>query len=232
MQAVILAAGEGRRLRPLTDEVPKPMVEVFGKPILEYTLSILPKEVREVILVVGYRGEKIKKYFGKRFGSLKLKYVEQSSAKGTGHALACARRFITGEYFLLLHADDLYHPDDLLNCLQDMPIVLTKESAFPERFGVCIVGENNRLVDIVEKPAVPPGNLVNIGAYLLNKEIFGVAQSYLPGGESNLAAQIGAWAKRRPVHVLKARFWHPIGYPEDVQSAHHFLSLPAEERLN
>ena len=67
MQAVILAAGVGKRLKPLTDDLPKPMVRVNGRPILEYTLSILPKEIDEVILIVGYLKEKIIEYFGDSF---------------------------------------------------------------------------------------------------------------------------------------------------------------------
>jgi bifunctional UDP-N-acetylglucosamine pyrophosphorylase/glucosamine-1-phosphate N-acetyltransferase len=232
MQAVILAAGEGKRLRPLTNDVPKPMVELDRRPILEYTLSILPKQIDEVILVTGYKGEKIKERFGVDFGRLKLRYAEQKKAKGTGSALRAAKPLLRNGHFLLLHGDDLYHPDDLQNCLQDMPIVLTKESAHPERFGVCIIGENNRLIDIIEKPQNPPGNLVNVGVYLLTQDIFSIPPCYLPNGESNLAAQIGALAQKRPIHAIKARFWHPIGYPEDIELGRYFVSLPAEERLN
>lgn len=208
------------------------MVMVHGEPILKYTLSILPREIKEVILVVGYRGDVIKDYFGEYFGDIKLIYVRQSEPKGTGHALLCAKQFLDGDYFLLLHADDLYHPDDLANCLQNTPMIITKESPCPERFGVCIVGEQNRLIDIIEKPEHPTTNLVNVGAYLLNMEIFDVPQVYLPNGESNLAAQIGLLAKQRSVQVIKARFWHPIGYPEDVEKAEYFIHLPVSDRLN
>ena len=232
MQAVILAAGAGKRLRPLTNEIPKPMVAVGGEPILKYTLSILPNEVKEVILVVGYRGDVIKDYFGEYFNGIKLNYVRQDEPNGTGHALLCAKQFLNDDYFLLLHADDLYHPDDLANCLQGMPMIITKESPHPERFGVCIVGEKNRLIDIIEKPEHPSTNLVNVGAYLLNREIFDIPQVYLSSGESNLVAQIGLLAKKRPVQVIKARFWHPIGYPEDVEKAEYFIRLPAARRLN
>src|SRR3989344_6712776 len=110
MQAVILAAGVGKRLRPLTNDLPKPMVKVNGKPILEYTLSILPSVIDEAILVVGYQKEKIMKHFGDSFNGLPLKYVEQEAPMGMSHALNCARPFLRKGTFLVMVGDDLYHP--------------------------------------------------------------------------------------------------------------------------
>jgi len=232
MQAVILAAGEGRRLRPLTENYPKPMIRVGGKPILEHTLGILPQEVDEVILVIGYKGEKIKDYFGSEFGRLSLKYAFQPEPKGTADALLKAEPLLKGENFLLLYADDLYHPDDLESVIGELPSVLIKESNEPERFGVCLLDQNGRLREVLEKKENPPSNLVNIGVYLLNREIFSVPPVFTPNGEVNLAAQIGAWAKTRPVRVVKARFWHPIGYPSDLDKAEDYFRLPFSEWLN
>jgi bifunctional UDP-N-acetylglucosamine pyrophosphorylase/glucosamine-1-phosphate N-acetyltransferase len=232
MQAVILAAGRGKRLKPLTDEIPKPMVPVAGRPILEYTLSILPKEIDEVILVIGYKGEKIKNYFGPSFNQLKLLYVEQSEPLGTAHALCCAKPFLKNDYFLLLYADDLYHPDDLENCLINNPSVLVKETDQPEKFGICLIDEKNILCHILEKQPIGLGNLANIGVYLLNQEIFEIMPPVTRNGEFNLASQIGFWAKYRSIKVIKAKFWHPIAYPEDLKLAEHYLHLPVEKRIN
>ena len=232
MQAVILAAGIGSRLKPLTDNVPKPLVRINGKPILEYTLSILPPEIHEVVLVVGYRGEQIQEYFGPAFNRVKLVYVTQKEPKGTADALLCAKPFLKDDYFLLLYADDLYHPDDLKNCPEDKPVVLVKEAKNPERFGVCLVDSENHLIDILEKPKDPPSNLVNIGVYVLHQDIFKAPQDSQPDGELNLVAQIAHLAKERPVEVITARFWHPIGYPEDVKEAEQFIQMPAKRRLN
>ena len=112
MQAVILAAGEGKRLRPFTDSMPKPMVNVQGRPILEYVISALPGNVKEIILVVGYKSDAIKKYFGDFFVDKRLSYVFQAEPKGTADALCAARNLLTSEYFILLNGDDLYHPED------------------------------------------------------------------------------------------------------------------------
>lgn len=230
-QAVILAAGEGRRLRPLTNEIPKPMVSVCGRPILEHTLSILPPAVNETIVVIGYRGEKIKQYFGSQFGRVKISYVRQDEPRGTGDALLAARPSLKKGNFLLLHADDLYHPEDLKDCAKEGPTVLVKETEEPERFGVCIIGPDGLLCDILEKRKNPPTNLANIGVYTLNEEIFEIPSVKL-GDEFVLASQIGEWAKKRPVKIVKARFWHPIGYPDDLDLAEEYLKIPLKSRSN
>lgn len=232
MQAIILAGGEGKRLRPFTDAVPKPMIPVGGRPILEYTLGIVPKEVDEAILVIGYRGAQIKEYFGDSFKNIKIRYVEQPEPKGTADAMMCAAPHIKGDEFFLLYGDDLYHPDDLRASLGKGPVVLVKESAHPERFGVCIVDGEGMLKDVLEKQEHPPSNLVNIGAYILHTDIFNVPQVRMVNGEYNLAAQIGVWAKTRPVRTVRARFWHPIGYPDDLSVAEHYLKLPFSQCVN
>ena len=232
MQAVILAAGVGKRLKPLTDDLPKPMVRVNGRPILEYTLSILPKEIDEVILIVGYLKEKIIEYFGDSFKGVPIRYVEQKAPLGMSDALNCAKPFLKSGDFLVMVGDDLYHPDDLRDIIHtDSPAMLVKETNSPEKFGVCVV-ENGYLIKTAEKSLNPPSNLANIGVYLLNEGIFKVSMVQLPNGEFNLPEQIGLWAQDTKVHIVEARFWHPIGYPEDVEIAHSLVALPSELRVN
>lgn len=235
MQAVILAAGEGKRLWPLTDSCPKPMVCVGGKPILEYTLSILPDQINEVILVVGYKQEKIRDYFENDCHGKKLIYVVQPEAHGTGDALVRARPFLNGEPFLLLYADDMYHPSDLASlAASEHPAVLVKEHAQPERFGVCHVSDDGFLLELSEKPEEPKSNLVNVGPNLLHHDIFDfdVGAPILSNGESNVPAHFTALAAKRPVRVIRARFWHAIGYPEDLVEAERYYAIGEDKRIN
>lgn len=233
MQAVILAGGRGTRLRPLTDKTPKSMIQVGEKMILEHTLGMLPPKIEEAILVVGYKKEKIKKHFGDSFYPentrggriIKITYVEQPEPSGTADALMRTRPYLRDGIFLLLSGDDLYHEKDLeVACENDNPLVLVMRSENPERFGVCAIGEGLRLLRIVEKPKNPQGNLVNIGAYLLNNEIFDIPIKAAPNGEFYLAEQVGNWAKERPVHVHEALFWHPINNYEELRAAEKFLA--------
>ena len=219
MQAVILAAGEGKRLRPLTEAMPKPMIDVQGRPILEYVIAALPEQVSEVILIIGYKGEAIKNYFGNAYKEKRITYISNVEPKGTGYALMQAKPFLKEDFFLLLNGDDLYHPQDLTAISLKRPTVFVTVSSHPERFGVCLLNENGFLSRIIEKPQNPPSNLVNTGGYILNHEIFDVPVPVLPNGELNLAEQIGDWARKRPVYTHKARFWNPINRIEELEAA-------------
>ncbi len=219
MQAVILAAGEGKRLRPLTENVPKPMIDVQGRPIVEYVLAALPEEITEVIFIVGYKGEAIKNHFGTSFLNKKIIYVENVEPKGTGYALEQARPYLEAGHFLLLNGDDLYHPEDLKIVSLQRPTVFVRNSSTPERFGVCLVTADGLLSRIIEKPKNPPSSLVNTGGYVLNHEIFDIPVPVLSNGELNLAEQIGNWAEKRPVYIHEAKFWNPINRIEELEEA-------------
>lgn len=231
MQVVILAAGEGKRLRPLTEDRPKPMVPIGDMPILEYTISILPKVIDEVILVIGYKGEKIREHFGDTWKGRKIIYVEQPEPKGTGEALERIRHLLRGEHFMLMFADDLYHPKDLEQCVAHSGMtILVKEAEHPERMGVCMLDDDGNLKEIIEKPEAPPTNLVNIGVYVLHQEIFNTPKYFDSKGEHVLPPQIGYLARIRPIKIIRAQFWHPIGYPEDVEKAKELLQVLMDEK--
>src|SRR3989344_8985294 len=109
MKAIILAAGEGKRMRPLTLTKPKPMLEVLDKPLLHWIIDSLPEEITEIILVIGYKGDQIKKYFGNSFGGRKITYIEQKEQLGTAHALKLVKPILkNGERFIFMYADDLH----------------------------------------------------------------------------------------------------------------------------
>ena len=223
MQAIILAAGEGKRLRPITEDRPKPMVPIGDMPILEYTMSILPKVIDEVILVVGYKQEKIREHFGSEWKGRKILYVDQPEPKGTGEALERVRPLLRGEHFMLIYGDDLYHRDDLERCVSHSGMsILVKEAEHPERMGVCLV-EDDMLKGIIEKPEIPPTNLATIGVYVLHEAIFEVPKTIDAKGEHVLSPQIGDLSTTHPIKIIKAQFWHPIGYPDDVEKAKALL---------
>lgn len=219
MKAVILAAGEGKRLRPLTLATPKPLLKVRGKPILEYTFNNLPDEVREIILVIGYRGEQIKNYFGEEFGGRKIYYVEQPEPRGTFHALSLAKDFLSDKPFLVLMADDFYKKEDLEKLLDFPNAILTWETLNPERFGISRVSPEGFLEALIEKPSQPCGNLAYTGACVLDKKIFFESIIYGSNSEELLAPMIGTLAEKLPVRVVRASFWLPIGYLEDLDRA-------------
>ena len=163
MQAVILAAGEGTRVRPLTITRPKPSLKVLGKSILEYNLEALSSLVDEVILVVGYKGREIEKTIGHHFKSLRINYVWQERQLGTAHAAKKAKKLIKDK-FLLLNGDDVYSKRDIKECLEKFPSILLGKVKDPSKFGV-VETKRNFVKDIIEKPRKPVSDLVNTGLY-------------------------------------------------------------------
>lgn len=218
MQAVILAAGKGTRMRPLTYEIPKPMLLINGKPVLEYTLSFLPKEIDEVIIVVNYLGEHIKKYFGQEWKGRKIKYVFQDELNGTGGALHCCKDLVNRK-FLVVMGDDLYYKKDLNNMLKEDLAILAQEVNDPSRFGVLKTDENGKLIEIVEKPEMEGKGLVSTNAFILNKKFFNYDLIQITDKEYGLPQTLAVMAKDYPVKVMKTTHWFPVGNPEDLEKA-------------
>lgn len=205
-------------MQPLTYDIPKPMLPVLGKPILEYTLSFLPKEIEEVIFVVNYLGEHIKKHFGSEFGGRKITYVTQETLNGTGGAVHCCKNIIK-ENFLVLMGDDLYHRDDLAEMIKFPFAILALEVEDCCQFGVFKIDENHHLVDIIEKPKEGGKGLANIGAYVLSKKFFDYPLVSVSETEFGLPQTLALMAQDENIKILRARDWFPIGNPEDLNKA-------------
>ena|SRR3989344_5095849 len=223
MKAVILAAGEGVRMRPLTDTKPKPMLEILGRPLLWYVFDALPDEITEVAVVVGYLEDHIKKYLGERFAGRSIRFIHQEGKFGTAHALNLCRDFLAGERFLMLYADDLQSKADIQKCLAHPVSILVKEVADPRRFGVIVADKTGRVMELVEKPDVPPSNLASTGVTVLDARIFDYPAFPHANGEYYITDSLAQMAKDHPVMAVTAAFWLPIGYPDDLKKAEEIL---------
>lgn len=223
MQAVILAAGEGKRMRPLTLERPKPLIEVAGRPVLEYIIDAMPQEVGEVILVVGYKADMIRAHFGESYGGRRITYADQPTPTGTAHALALAKPFLTGGRFIFSYGDDIHGAEAIRKALAYPLAILATEHPEPSKFGVISLNADGTLADIVEKPEVPPTNLISAGVMVLDQRIFDYETVRHENGEYYLTHPLGLFAKEHPFMVVEQDFWIPMGYPGDI--------LLAEERL-
>ncbi len=179
-QAVILAAGEGQRLRPFTVNRPKVMLPIAGKPILQYVIEALAqKGVRDIALVVGYHKEQVLDYFGsgESFG-VDLTYVTQERQLGTAHALAQAKTKIKDD-FLVLPGDNLITADTIGRFASVAPeAVLVKKVDNPMRYGVVTV-QRGTVKEIQEKPEEAASNLVSTGIYAFTKTIFDFVEPQL-----------------------------------------------------
>ena len=172
-QAVILATGEGQRLRPFTVNRPKVMLSIADKPILQYVIEALAQNgIRDIVLVVGYRKEQVLDYMGsgEQFG-VNLTYVTQAKQLGTAHALALVKEAIKDE-FLALAGDNLIEADTIAQFAAVKPsALLVKRVDNPLRYGVVTL-DRNVVKEVVEKPVETRSNIVSTGIYALTAEIF------------------------------------------------------------
>jgi len=225
MKAVILAAGEGKRMQPLTHTTPKPMLLISGKPLLEHLLDSIPKEINELIIVTGYLGDHIRAYFGNQFGRFRVHYVKQVTKEGTGHALfLCKKFFAKQERFLVLNADDLHSKKAIQNILKHPLAVLVKEVEDPRAFGVVTADANDHILEFVEKPEIPPSNLASIGIHLLDERIFSYPLEKHPNGEHYLVDTVAHMARDHKMKIIHTDFWIPIGYPFDLKKAEEYMN--------
>lgn len=177
MKAVILAAGEGKRCRPLTRRRSKVMLPVANKPIIEYVIEALRANgITEIVLVVGYRKERVMDYFedGVKF-DVDIEYVEQSKPLGTAHALKQAQSLV-GDEFLVLNGDNIVDPRavrDLLgnNRGESDATILTVMRDEIKGYGALAI-EKEKVTEIVEKPKGEFTHFVNTGVYLFKDSVF------------------------------------------------------------
>ena len=215
-QAVILAAGEGQRLRPFTATKPKVMLSIAGKPILQYVVESLAQNgIRNIVLVVGYRREQVFNYMGsgERFG-VDITYITQERQLGTAHALAQAKA-VTESEFLVLSGDNLIEADAIAQFIAVKPeAMLVKRVDNPARYGV-VTMENGMVKDIVEKPKEAKSNIINTGIYAFTTEIFSFieAQLDIPDVLNNMLAQ------GYPISAQEVDgTWLDVVYPWDILS--------------
>ena len=226
MKAVILAAGEGLRMRPMTLELHKSMLPVMGKPLLHYIWQSLPEVIDEVVLVVGYKRETIQDYLGDEYLGKRITYVVQAEKTGTARALQlCQPHLMSEDNFLVLYADDLHHGPSIKRCLDHDRSILVSEVDDPRKFGVVITDDSGKVVEIEEKPAQPKSNLAACGVYVLDQKIFNYEPEQSSTGEYYLTDMIEQLIQDEPVFAVETEFWHPVGYPEDLVTLNDNLSI-------
>ncbi|MDP3741486.1 MAG: sugar phosphate nucleotidyltransferase [bacterium] len=223
MQAVILAAGKGTRMGELTRDTPKPLLEVGGKSILEHDLEAMPDEIDEVVLVVGYMGDKIKEKFGDKFGNIKITYVEQKELRGTADALWACKNLLK-DRFLVFYGDDIYAKEDLEKLTKEPLAILVWEAKVDEpsdRTAALIkMDQSGQLADIIERQSVTAGTLINTGAYVLDTKIFDyeIVSAGTPANEFGLPQTFLQMVKAgRKMSVIKATQLKRLVTPEDLK---------------
>lgn len=226
MQAVILAAGRGTRMKELTESTPKPMLKIGGKTLLEHKLEALPQAVDEVILVVSYLGGVIHDYFGGIYNDKHLLYVEQDNPTGgTADALWQAKPLLK-DTFLVMNGDNIYAPEDMDACIKfDWAVLVQQRDTV--RTGAVIADKAGRVIRIDENTNHSgERGYANTGLYVLDERIFDYAPvPKAPGSqELGLPQTMIQAAKEIYIHAVPATYWLEIKEPDDIKKAEEFLA--------
>ncbi|MEM4779990.1 MAG: sugar phosphate nucleotidyltransferase [Halalkalicoccus sp.] len=232
MQSVILAAGQGTRLRPLTESVPKPMLPVAGRPIAAHVAdAAIAGGADELIFVTGYMAEVVESYFGETYRGVPVSYATQDEQLGTAHAVRAAKDHID-EDFSVLNGDNLYDPESIAELFANGPAIGVFEVANPSNYGV-LSTDGGRVTDIVEKPTEPPTNLANAGVYLFPAE----ARAHLDvpvseRGEHELTDVLARVIEDHDVSPVELERWMDVGRAWELLEANELLLGENERRID
>ena len=225
MKVVILAAGRGTRMKELSKNTPKPLLNINNKPKLAYTVEQLPDSIDEVVFVVGYLGNQIRDYFGDSYNDKKITYVEQNELNGTGGAVMLAKDVVGNSKFLVLMGDDLYFKKDLEKMFEYDFSALAYKVDDAKNYAVVKMDSEGYLENVIETPHNEISGFANTGAYVLSPEFFGwklVPKS--PGSaEFGLPQTLAENKGDIKIKVIKTDKWFPIGTPEALEEAHGII---------
>jgi len=227
LKAVILAAGEGNRMRPLTYTRPKVMLPIANKPILEHLLIEASKaEVREFVFVVGYHDEQVRNYFGRgdKWG-VSIDYCTQRKQLGTADALKMVEGLVDGS-FLIINGDIIVNQKDIASLTSRNGNTLSVIKVEDTRGLGLVELRGGRVVHIYEKVEKPLSHMANAGLYLLTSDIFdAISQtSKSPRGEYEITDSLQLMIDQgHSISYQEISYWLDLSYPWDL--------LPANEHL-
>lgn len=249
MKAVILVAGEGKRLRPITSTRPKPLIPIAGKPLLEHTiLGLKAAGIDEVLLIVGYKEQLIKDYFGDGIDTfnIKIEYITQEEYLGTAHATSYAKDFVKNETFLMMYGDILVDPIIFKEVLKKFKenkaegVMSLIKVDNPQQYGIISLNSEDFVENITEKP--PPelnlGNLANAGIFIFDPLIFkaiektqiSIREEYeLTDSMDILIKQLNG--KIIGYTIKEGYFWSDIGLPWQFLDANSYLLDKIERNI-
>ncbi|MFC4551464.1 MULTISPECIES: bifunctional sugar-1-phosphate nucleotidylyltransferase/acetyltransferase [Halorussus] len=221
-QAVLLAAGEGTRIRPLSASLPKPMLPVADRPLAAHAADAAAAAgADELILVVGYEADVVREYFGEEYAGVPVKYAVQERQAGTADAVRVAREHLDGS-FVVLNGDNLYDAAGVAELFDAGPAVGAHRVADPTSYGV-LSTDGDAVTDIVEKPADPPTDLANTGAYhfpAAAREWLDVPES--ERGEHEITDVLARVVDEYDVTAVELDRWLDVGRPWELLEANEW----------
>lgn len=217
---VVLAAGEGTRLRPLTHNRPKTMLPAADRPILEHVLDVLVEcGIEELCIVVGYHHERVQEHFGHAYRDVPITYVHQRKQLGSGHALLQAKNEVAGP-MLVLNGDRVIDErivSDVLTAFDGASTMAVIEHPTPTRYGAARV-DDGELTELVEKPDADTYRLINAGVYAFDEVVFdAIGETTRRSGELHLPDVITTLMDDETVRAVQSDgLWADATYPWDL----------------
>jgi len=234
MKGIILHAGHGTRLRPLTHTGPKQLLPIANKPMSEYCIESLKEaNVTDIAIVIGGIGsQKVREYYqnGDKFG-VKITYIEQDAPRGIAHAVSLCENFINNEKFVVFLGDNIISSSiknfrNKFENLESDALLLLCEVENPEQFGIAYL-ENDKISKMVEKPKKPDSNLAITGIYFLTSEIFQKIKKLKPSWRNELeivdALQMILDSNGKINYDIITNFWKDTGTPNDIIRANEII---------
>lgn len=225
MQAVVLLAGKGTRMA-MDYEGPKHLLPVAGKPVIEHALDRLPREISELVFIVGGPHEEaIRQHFSSgMYGGRRIVFLVQDEPLGIAHAFRVAAPVITGRWLGMV-GDDIFGPRSLQKLVQQRDLSLIASRVVdPQHFGVLITDTDGNLTHSIEKPQTFISNLVWNGAMVMDRDFFSAEITPSARGEYETP---DVWMKLiaagRKIKVLEADFWLPINDKQQLEEAEKLL---------
>jgi bifunctional UDP-N-acetylglucosamine pyrophosphorylase/glucosamine-1-phosphate N-acetyltransferase len=231
MQAVVLAAGRGTRMRPLTETVPKPMLPVADRPLAAHTAdAAVDAGATELVFVVGYEADAVRAHFGDSYRGVPVAYAVQDEQLGTAHAVRTAREHLEGP-FAVLNGDNLYDPEGIAALFDAAPAVAGYRVPDPTSYGV-LSTDGRRVAGVVEKPEDPPSDLANAGAYAFPAEARGwldVERS--ERGEHEITDVLARVADASETTAVELDRWMDVGRPWELLEANEWKLAELDRRI-
>jgi len=241
MHGIILCGGSGTHLRPLTYSQQKQLIPIANKPVVCYAIDDMIKSgIKNIIIVTGNNKEQVKKVIDNYTKKLDviISYVHQGEPKGIAHAVLMCEKEIGKNNFCLYLGDNI--TNDSISKHMSMKkrtsakVLLTKVN-HPERFGVAKFNSKNKLIELIEKPEIPPSNMALVGVYFFTPQIFDACKSIEPSWRNELeithAIQYLIDNKQTVEHSEIKGWWKDTGLPQDIIDANNRILNNYKERI-
>lgn len=235
-KGIILAAGDGTRLRPLTAHISKQLLPVYDKPMIYYPLAVLMNlHIRDILIIVNQRDAKRYQALlgdGSSWG-INIQFKVQASPKGIPDAFIVGEEFIAGDNVALILGDNIFYPlDKITKAIQTYStgaMVFGYEVDAPEKYGIAVFDDQQNVIDLVEKPKSPPSNIAITGLYFFDSQSADISQNLKPSGRGELEITdvMRHYIKNNNLELVNLTSadssWFDCGQADDLMKAANFI---------